>query len=141
MYSVSLTLGSAWAAASPGTAIVTLTLTLARGELEACSQKVGSGLFPPRGELASQLPLLRPGLLIPHHKVPRTFRLVQPGRKKVLVSDPGAGFFNYFFKYYYYYFLMLNSYSLNFVRFESRGEGVGPPTLPLQYHDFWATLS
>lgn len=104
MYSVSLTLGNAWVGASPGTAIVTIILTLARGELEACSQKVGSGLLPPRGELASQLPLLRPGLLIPHHEVPRSFHLVQPGRKKVLVSDPGAEFLNYFLNYYYFFF-------------------------------------
>lgn len=45
-----------------------------------------------QAELASQLPLLNPGLLIPHHKVPKSFHLVQPRRKHVLVPDPGTGF-------------------------------------------------
>lgn len=44
-----------------------------------------------QGELASQLPLLSSGLLIPHHKVPKNFHLVLARRKHV-VPDPGMGF-------------------------------------------------
>lgn len=75
-----------------------------------------------QGELASQLPLLSPVLLIPHHQVLESFTLPGQEGNTFLFLTLGLGLY-----------FMLNHYSLIFLSsHESRDWGLGLPTLSSQ---------